>query len=389
VVSKDTEIATSEEKLLEPIFGRYQVIFPEDQHERRLEALASSGGLLRYWNLSADPAVILESDSAVKFISGYVPKYGPDDEHHKRILHGKRNEEREPDLIDEMKPGEPKTLDHIAFKALNVLENSNGIRGVAALGVLKADVDYLGLLMGCGLKKERFTVSRLATLSRQLNYFFTVYLPHLLGTESKFQDVYTVFAGGDDLFLIGPWNRIIDLAVLLRQRFSDYVCKNPDVQISAGISLHKPHAPIDVMAREAGEALDLSKEQGRDRLTLFGETVRWEMVGDLLGIRKELEEWLDKGWVSEVLFYRLNDFIRMAAKEQQVVKDREVKMEDMACTKWRALLVYTTERNVARNLKGDQRKKVVATLTAKLVEWLETYQGKLRIPLWDVAYNRR
>jgi len=38
----------------------------------------------------------------------------------------------------------------------------------------KADVDHLGLLLACGLKDERFTVSRLATLSRQLNSYFVV-----------------------------------------------------------------------------------------------------------------------------------------------------------------------------------------------------------------------
>lgn len=37
-----------------------------------------------------------------------------------------------------------------------------------------------------------------------MNFFFVVYLPHLLKTHPDFRDVYTVFAGGDDLFLIGP-----------------------------------------------------------------------------------------------------------------------------------------------------------------------------------------
>jgi len=67
-----------------------------------------------------------------------------------------------------MKEGDPKTLNHLASLALNPAKDGEGFEGVAALGVLKADVDHLGLLMSCGLKNERFTVSRLATQSRQL-----------------------------------------------------------------------------------------------------------------------------------------------------------------------------------------------------------------------------
>jgi len=255
--------------------------------------------------------------------------------------------------------------------------------------VLKADVDHLGLLMSCGLKNERFTVSRLATQSRQLSCFFTLHLPNLLSSNERFKDVYTVFAGGDDLFLIGPWNKLVDLSVLLRKSFSRYVCANPGITFSAGISFHKPQTPIDTMASETEEALEQSKEMGRNRLTVFSETVEWKNVEALLSIRNTIEEWLDHGWVSDALFYRFNEFIRMAAREQQVVKNNEVSIEDMACTKWRALLVYTAERNVAKSIKGDDRRALMTEVTAKLVKWLEGYQGKLRIPLWDVAYNRR
>ena len=38
--------------------------------------------------------------------------------------------------------------------ALNPSRDSNGYEGMAALGVLKADVDHLGLLMACGLKNS-------------------------------------------------------------------------------------------------------------------------------------------------------------------------------------------------------------------------------------------
>ncbi|MDD5207598.1 MAG: type III-A CRISPR-associated protein Cas10/Csm1, partial [Desulfobacterales bacterium] len=109
----------------------------------------------------------------------------------------------------------------------------------------------------------------------------------------------------------------------------------------------------------------------------------------LFSVRSTVGEWLDRGWVSSALFYRFNEFIKMAAREKQVLRNKEVSIDDMACTKWRALLVYTIERNVAKNIKGEERKSIVTEVTAKLTKWLEEYQGKMRIPLWEMAYNRR
>lgn len=389
VVDMHEDIADPGERLFEPLLGRYQVVFPDKHHERSLERIATAGGLIKFWNLTMDPAVILESDSAVRYINSYVPKYGPSDKGDDCSVQGARSEKTRLEAAQERNEGDPKTLSDIACKALKPSTNGKGLQGVAALGVLKADVDCLGLLMSCGLKDERFTVSRLATLSRQVDFFFTVYLSNLLRTDPRFKDVYTIFAGGDDLFLIGPWNIAIDLAALLSERFSDYVCGNDELHFSAGISFHKSQTPLDFMAREAEEALGRSKENGRNRLSVFGETATWETVERLLPIRQEIAGWLEKGWVSEGLLYRLNEYIRMAATEEEVVQDREVALDDIACVRWRALLFYTMERNVAKKIRGDLQRETVAYITGRLVEWLETYQGKLRIPLWGVLYNLR
>ena len=124
-------------------------------------------------------------------------------------------------------------------------------------------------------------------------------------------------------------------------------------------------------------------------MTLFSETAPWEVIEKLNNIEKIFEEWLNNGWISNVLFYRFNEFIKMAAREKQVVSDSKINMRDMDCTKWRALLVYAAERNVAGNIKGDERKNIVKEVTGQLTGWLMKYEGKLRIPLWKMLYNRR
>lgn len=373
------------DKLLEPIFGNYQVAFVGGG----MKEMARSGQLLKYWDISIDPQGTVSKEVTAKFINGYVPVCSEEDLYDDRILEGKKSDEKKEELINLINEKSPKTFGHIASKALNPKKNGGGYCGIEALGILKADVDQLGLLMSCGLKPEQFTISRLATMSRQLNFYFAVYLPHLLKTDERFMDIYTVFAGGDDLFLIGPWNRIIELVDFLRKSFADYVCHNDEVHFSAGISLHKPHTPLDKLSAIAEAAIEKSKNKGRNRITLFSETVDWDEFAQLAEIKDTLQLWRDKELVTNSMIYRLNDFIRMSEFEKQLLEgDGDIYLEDMECLKWHALFSYTTERNVGKGLKGEEKDERIRQFS-RAAAWLEEYGGKLKIALWNVIYNYR
>lgn len=372
--------------LLEPIFHRYQVAFFQ---EEALDDLAKNGRLLRYWQVSTDAEADLSPGLTVKLIGGYVPQLNESDRSDDRIALVEEREGTDHHLPDRIRAGEPKTFGHIAAKSLNVHAHGDRMTGLEALGILKADVDNLGLLLSCGLSEERYTISRLATLSRQFHLYFSLYIPHLLRTDPLFRDVYTVFAGGDDLFLIGPWNRILGLARVLHGSFANYVCNNGGITFSAGISVEKPHRPVDKMAEQAESALAESKSLGRALLSVFGVTSTWEEVERLSGIKEAMWQWLADGWINKAMLYRLNHLIRMAMTEEQVVRCDEIDLRDMDCTKWRSLLAYSVERNAAKNLKGDDRTKAVKQISAATAEWLTEFRGKLRIPLWEVLYDIR
>ena len=182
--------------------------------------------LLKHWDISIQKDGSVQKNITARFMKGYVPLVSEADLHDDRILSDEKSEGRTLEDIEGLELGNLMTFGHIAAKARN--QTDEGLfQGIQALGVLKADVDQLGMLMAAGIPPGMFSISRLAALSRQLDFFFCVYLPHLLKTDSRFQDIYTVFAGGDDLFLIGPWNRIIDLSLHLRKAFAWYVCANP------------------------------------------------------------------------------------------------------------------------------------------------------------------
>jgi CRISPR-associated protein Csm1 len=387
ITSHDADL--KREKLLEPIFGNYQLSFTSG----KLLELAKKNTLLRYWDISIPESGKLKKEITAKFINGYVPKYTEDDESDEmieRYLYGEKTERKKEEILYGVKKGLPKTFYHVAKMSLNrVQESEDGsknkkFKGVEAIGILKADVDHLGLLFAAGLPANRLTLSRLATVSRQMNHFFAMYLPYLLKTEGKFKDIYTVFAGGDDLFLIGPWNRMIEFAGFLYDRFRGYSCRNPDITISAGLYICKPNMPVLKFAEESEEALDKSKLCGRDMITIFGETVKWEVFVHLEETKNIIERWKKEAIINNAMLYRLNRLLYMAEVERSIFDSAfrgGINLTDLECLKWPAMLKYT----VARNIKGKDHTEDVLNVG----QWIHKYKGTFKIPLWQVLYNHR
>lgn len=191
--------------------------------------------------------------------------------------------------------------------------------GTALLGILKADVDHLGLIFSLGLEPP--TISRVAALSHQFDRFFSGFLNTLCrevtndwkrnlsdkekdavedratkaaeaGKQLKLDDIenlfYITYAGGDDLLIIGPWDQTVELAQKLNEKFRAYTCKNPNITISAGIALVKPHFPVQRFVELAGHALEKAKNAGRNRITLFDQTAEWEDGETGFGSLKQL-----------------------------------------------------------------------------------------------------
>ena len=84
---------------------------------------------------------------------------------------------------------------------------------VRRIGVLRADVDNMGQAFTSGFAEKYNTISRTATLSRQLSMFFKCYINTLLSEKeymfnesSGGRSATIVYSGGDDLFIVGAWN---------------------------------------------------------------------------------------------------------------------------------------------------------------------------------------
>lgn len=197
-------------------------------------------------------------------------------------------------------------------------------RGTKRLAVLKADVDTLGYIFADGLRtgKRHFgTISRVNTMSRFLEIFFSGYVNQLISQREEYRNVYSVFSGGDDLFLIGPWDVIPKLAVEIHKDFRNFAAQNPALTISAAVSVFQPREHIANMAELSEQSLKEVKNKtikelypekpGRDGVSFLGQLFGWEDLRKQLDIGEMLAGLLEDKQVSTGIIRRIGTYSRM------------------------------------------------------------------------------
>lgn len=156
-------------------------------------------------------------------------------------------------------------------RALTFEELAKRAIGAKLLGVLRMDVDHLGRIFSRGLPPSQRDLIHLSILSRELSAFFKRELFKLCQEEAAQGrgNFHVVYAGGDDLFMIGTWSDLAPFTLKIQKSFSEYTAHNPGVTISGGFIVETYHTPLYRLAELAGEAEDISKESGRNRMTMF------------------------------------------------------------------------------------------------------------------------
>lgn len=232
--------------------------------------------------------------------------------------------------------------------------------GYAGLAYLKADVDNLGRIFRHGFQgpeQDRRSISRLTALSRVLDLFFAGYIQHL--AETNFSDsLYTVYSGGDDLLLIGPWDKMFQFAARLREDFRRYTCGNASWTLSAGLVIVNPHTPVLIATEEAEEYLEGAKNTPgsevlpwplsslltasgasprKDRLVAFGTSLPWAQVATALAQARDLLQWLRAEQLTTGQVWRLLMYANLYQEAQRT--------GNILCYRYAPMLVYDLRRN--------------------------------------------
>ena len=261
--------------------------------------------------------------------------------------------------------------------------------GIKRLGVIRADVDNLGNAFVRGFPQKYQTLSRAAAFSRTLSMFFKWHINGLLknggySLEDGGDDIVSVssclggseesgtgprnatviYAGGDDLFIVGAWRDIIEFAVDLHRSLEQFSCGT--LSISAGIGLFDEKYPISYIASQTGDLEDVSKSmEGKNAVTLFSEkeqTYHWdEFIDEVLEEKFQLlyeffsfsSETAERG---KAFLYHILDLFREA--------DEKINL---------ARLAYLLARLEPSKKKGDDNaeayRRLYQEFKQKLYQW--------------------
>lgn len=209
-------------------------------------------------------------------------------------------------------------------KGMTTEDYAKAAMGIDRIAVLRADVDNLGQAFVEGFPEKYTTLSRTATFSRQLSMFFKRHINFILkdgeyGMINKptKRKATIVYSGGDDLFIVGSWNDVIELAVDIQQKLEEYTIGT--LTISAGIGIYPAKYPLNVSANEVEKLEEQSKNylnkenQLKNAVTVFNDTYSWkefkeEVVGEKLFALEEFFGTSEER--GKAFLYRLLDLIR-------------------------------------------------------------------------------
>lgn len=222
---------------------------------------------------------------------------------------------------------------------------SHAACGADLIGCLRMDVDNMGKIIH---NLKPFTITHLANISKMLNIFFKAYLTRICGgdlgkdengeeikptdltnkayKQNRGRNVSIIYAGGDDVFIVGAWDEVAELSYDIQSCFARF----SGLGISAGLTLHKAKFPLYQMAKLSGEAESFAKndkshhhhkKELKNRISLFFDTnklTRKKMIDIML---ENMHIIFDRGdrYRLAIKWSELSDFV---IPFSQYMKDR-------------------------------------------------------------------
>ena len=286
-------------------------------------------------------------------------------------------------------------------------------KGIKRLGVLRLDVDDLGIAFSSGFVSDKdkiednlryATLSRYADLSKDISMFFKVAINKIcagdltggVDFEEKAFNIFgiakapkrkvnIIYAGGDDLFLVGAWDEVLEVAIDINRAFKQFT--NGKLTLSAGMAMFSPTYPISKMAEIAGLLAQMSKnKKDKNSIALFGMETNLKANGQLeckhiytwadfeMKVCKEKMNYLlaslsfdgdkfNKLSVGKSLIYRLMDLIQLADEDKLNI----------------ARFAYVLARMQPKQDKDEQKRKVYEDFVSKMYQSINNNEDKKQL----------
>lgn len=192
-----------------------------------------------------------------------------------------------------------------SFEELFTDESSSHQR----LAVLRMDVDSLGSLLRTSISGKS-ALSEYAHFSHRLDEYFKERI-NRLWRDKYYDSTVIIYAGGDDLFIVGEWEKTLSFMQEIKSNF-DIFFQNKAMTLSGGVSLVKPKYPIIRAAEMSADEESMAKcfdfnGKQKDCISIFETPLRWEYEykwivqykNDLLALIQSKE--IDKSFVQHIL----------------------------------------------------------------------------------------
>lgn len=286
-------------------------------------------------------------------------------------------------------------------------------KGIKRLGVLRLDIDDLGIAFSSGFVSDKdkiednlryATLSRYADLSKDISMFFKVAINKICAgdltgcvdfeerafnifgiAKAPKRKVNIIYAGGDDLFLVGAWDEVLEVAIDINRAFKQFT--NGKLTLSAGMAMFSPTYPISKMAEIAGLLVQMSKNRkDKNSIALFGMETNLKANGKPeckhiytwadfeMKVCKEKMNYLlarlsfdgdkfNKLSVGKSLIYRLMDLIQLADEDKLNI----------------ARFAYVLARMQPKQDKDEQKRKVYEDFVSKMYQWINNNEDKKQL----------
>lgn len=307
-------------------------------------------------------------------------------------------------------------------------EFAAGSIGIKRIGVLRADVDFLGNAFVRGFVREGAenhynTISRTATFSRKMSMFFKYHINDILEHGEYYLEkkenhdgrrlATIVYSGGDDIFIVGAWDEIIGFAVDLHQKFEKFT--EGTLTFSAGIGIYPGKFPVSTMAREVGELEDHAKNyrEEKDAVALFDQenVYSWsDFIERVLGEKLEyLKNMFDDLFCHEekgnAFLYQMLDLIRNIQEKKQDVNKKSGALrkkqiagdiedgEQINIARFAYMLGRVREEYIKLSFQEEreERKRKIQGFSEKLYDWIQKEKDRkeLTTAIYIYVYMKR
>lgn len=223
------------------------------------------------------------------------------------------------------------------------------------LGVLRMDADSFGENFGGNINLWQY-----AQMSQMSDLFFKGYVNKLWEREGNIRNNSSIiYAGGDDLLIVGKWDEVISFAQNIRSAFKAWTNDSKKYNLSAGIALTGIKYPIMRGVQTAGDAEDDAKDHEwndvitkagnvylgdgkKNSITFLGKPMQWDTEFKLVCLLKEQLDYYLETTKNRSLIHKIN-------------KLNQEKKENAYRWQWRA--TYEIGRAIGRlSENGDKIK---------------------------------